>query len=52
MMAAQLPEEGEDGQVRYQPNRYQLTDDGLDRDALQVTMTTFQGRRNALEAAG
>lgn len=48
MMAAQS---AEDGQARYQPNRYQLTDSGLDHDALQVTMTTFQGRRNALEAA-
>jgi hypothetical protein len=41
----------EDGQARYQPNRYQLTDTGLDDDGLQVAMTTFQGRRNALESA-
>lgn len=41
----------EDGQARYQPNRYQLTDTGLDDDALQVTITTFHGRRNALESA-
>ena len=41
-----LPETDEDGRVRYKPNRYQLTDDGLDGDALAVSMTTFQAKRN------
>jgi hypothetical protein len=43
--AAQVPEVGEDGGARYQPNRYQFTDTGLDRDALPVGMTTFQARQ-------
>jgi hypothetical protein len=45
MMAAQVPEASENGGARYQPNRYQLTDTGLDRDALSVGMTTFQTRQ-------
>jgi hypothetical protein len=43
-MATQVDE---NGGVRYQPNRYQLTDKGLDSDALAVSMTTFQARRRA-----
>jgi hypothetical protein len=47
MMAAQLPEVDENGRVRYQPNRYQLTDRGLDFDAHMVSMTNYQARRRA-----
>ena len=47
MMATQLPEVDENGRVRYQPNRYQLTDRGLDFDALMVSMTNYQARRRA-----
>lgn len=44
MMAGQMmPRIDENGQVRYQPNRYQLTDEGLGYDAYAVTMTTVQG---------
>jgi hypothetical protein len=47
MMAAHLPEVDENGRMRYQPNRYQLTDNGLENDALAVSMTTCQARRRA-----
>lgn len=47
MMAAHLPEVDENGRVQYQPNRYQLTDRGLDFDALMVSMTNYQARRRA-----
>lgn len=43
MMATQLTEADDNGAL-YQPNRYQLTDSGLDHDALSVSMTTFQAR--------
>lgn len=46
MTAMPLPEIDKDGRVWYKPNRYQLTDGGLDGDALAVSMTTFQARRN------
>jgi hypothetical protein len=46
MTAMALPETDEDGRVRYKPNRYQLTDEGLERDALGVSMPTIQARRN------
>lgn len=49
MMAALPPEADENGRVRYQPNRYQLTDRGLDLDALAVSMPTLQARRRAEE---
>ena len=42
MMAQRVDE---NGQVRYQPNRYQLTDKGLDRDAYATTMTSLHTRR-------
>lgn len=41
-----LPGTDEEGRVWYKPNRYQLTDEGLDSDALAVSMTTFQVRQN------
>ena len=50
-MAARLPEVDENGRVRYEPYRYQLTDKGLDHDALSVSMTCFQARRRAEEEA-
>jgi hypothetical protein len=45
IMTMQLPEVDEDGRVWYKPNRYQLTDEGLNHDALSVTMPNFQARR-------
>ena len=47
MMAALMPKVKVDdnGRVRYQPHRYQLTDRGLDFDALMVSMTNYQARR-------
>ncbi len=47
MMAAHLPEVDENGRVRYQPNRYQLTDRGLYFDALERSMTNYHARRRA-----
>ena len=35
----------ENGQIRYQPNRYQLTDKGLNSSAYAVTMTSLHARR-------
>lgn len=35
----------ESGQKRYEANRYQLVDDGLNKDALRVVMAQLQGRR-------
>jgi len=46
MKAMPLPETDEDGRVRYRPNRYQLTDEGLEHDALGVSMPTIHARRN------
>jgi hypothetical protein len=42
MMAEQVDE---NGQIRYQPNRYQLTDGSLNSSAYAVTMTSLQARR-------
>ncbi len=36
---------GQGGRVRHQANRYQLTDEGLNHEALPVGMTTFQARK-------
>ena len=47
MAAADLPEADENGRVRYQPNRYQLTDEGLNSDALAMSMTTYHARWRA-----
>jgi hypothetical protein len=44
---AHLPEVDENGRVRYQPNRYQLTDRRLDYDTFSLSMTNFQARRRA-----
>lgn len=44
---AHLPEADENGRVQYQPNRYQLTDKGLDSDALVMSMTNYHARRRA-----
>jgi hypothetical protein len=42
MMAGQADQ---NGQIRYQPNRYQLTDQGLNSSAYAKTMTSLQARR-------
>jgi hypothetical protein len=42
MMADQI---NDNGQMRYQPNRYQLTDSGLNASAYAVTMTSLLARR-------
>ena len=38
----------ENAQIRYQPNRYQLTDEGLNSSAYAVTMTSLQPDGSAL----
>jgi len=42
MMAGQT---NQNSQIRYQPNRYQLTDWGLNSSAYAKTMTGLQARR-------
>jgi hypothetical protein len=42
MMAEQADD---NGQIRYQPNRYQLTDSGLNASAYAVTMTSLRARQ-------
>jgi hypothetical protein len=51
MLAAQTPQTDENGRIRYQPNYYQLTDEGLQRDAHAVTLTNLWDRLRT-EAAG
>ena len=45
--AAQMPQSVENGTIRYQPNHYQLTDQGLYALAHAVTMTSLQARWRA-----
>lgn len=46
MMASHMmPRVDENGQVRYQPHRYQLTDEGLGGDAYAVTLTSVQAQQ-------
>ena len=42
LIAEMMPSTDADGQVHYKPNRYQLTDDGLHKDAYPMVMTCLQ----------
>ncbi|REF00659.1 hypothetical protein [Thermomonospora umbrina] len=46
---APLPEVDEHGRVRYRPNRFQLLDDGLKRDALTTSLKEFTLRQKEQE---
>lgn len=42
LIAEMMPTTDGDGQVHYKPNHYQLTDDGLHKDAYPIVMTSLQ----------